>query len=60
MDLSNIKAIQRQQQGLAVTDPASVWYDDPADYIKNSEQTTEKDIAFLFGGLFNFLSIIED
>lgn len=58
MDFASLVAAERQQTGLGVTDPLSVWFDDPRDYQKESAQTSEKDLAFLFGGLFNFNSLL--
>lgn len=58
MDLATLTAMERQQTGLGVTDPLSVWFDDPRDYQKEAEQTTESDLAFLFKGLFSFNSLL--
>lgn len=57
MDYASLVAAERQQAGLGVTDPLSVWFDDPRDYQKENNQATESDFAFLFKGLFNFGSL---
>ena len=57
MDQSTLIVAERQLTGLAVTDPSSVWFDDPKAYHLTDDRVPERDLAFLFSGLFQFLSI---
>lgn len=56
MNESTLIVAERQLTGLGLTDPTSVWFDDPRDYHLTDERTPEKDLAFLFRGLFQFLN----
>lgn len=58
MDQTTLTVVERQLTGMGLTDPSSVWFDDPRDYHKTDERLPEKDLAFLFGGLFRFMSLM--
>lgn len=57
MSPSTLTVAERQLTGLGLTDPTSVWFDDPKAYHLTDERTPEKDLAFFFGGLFRFFKL---